>query len=396
LLERWFDHPRWSSLAAWVVVFVLGALTSWYVAVMMLLVNGIVGVSLVVIREERQRAGVASPEPSSTRWRQRLLQLPCAAVVVLLLVLPFARHYVGMRGAPGEAEANAATLASYVVPPENTVVGRWWKATIDDRPGSIWGEQTLFAGWIALALAGVGLVGLVRRRATSRRAWLFAVLGVTGFLLSLGPSPAISAGGLLAPFGWLAVLPGFEGMRAPARFGIVAMLGVAGLAAFGAVELVRLLRGRHGVLLVVAPLMLMEWFVVGFPAGKPAPLDVPAIYRTEEVRAARSIVSLPEYWGTTDWVRGGDYLYFSMTHWRPIVNGFGRTEPAGFATLVNKVRNFPSEAAGLRALGLQYVIVHADRYPEHGRDILAAARACTGCRLVRQIGSDYLFELSGS
>ncbi len=133
--------------------------------------------------------------------------------------------------------------------------------------------------------------------------------------------------------------------------------------------------------------------MVGFPAGKPAPHAVPPIYQSVEVREARSLVSLPEYSGTPDWVQGGDYLYYSMAHWRPIVNGFGRTEPAGYAELVAKVRDFPGNAEALRMLGLQYVVVHAERYPNHGREILAAARASAGCRLVRQVGDDYLFEL---
>jgi len=40
--------------------------------------------------------------------------------------------------------------------------------------------------------------------------------------------------------------------------------------------------------------------------------------------------------------------------------------------------------------------VHAARYPNHGKDILEAAKASAGCRLVQQIGDDYLFELTGA
>lgn len=394
LLERWFDEPRWWRLALWTCVFVLGALTSWYVAVMILMVNGLAGLVLVLFGIEP--GGVTVLPAVRGLWPRRFIQLVCAGLVVAAVLFPFARHYVGLRGAPGEALANSATVGSYLVPPENTVIGRWWVAHIDKQPGSIWGEQTLFAGWVALALAAVGFVALVRRRGVPRRAWVFPALVLAGFLVSLGPSPALLGGSTLAPFAWLSGLPGFEGMRAPARFGIVMMLGVSGLAAIGGSALTRAWLPRYpAALLVLVPLMVGEWFVIGFPAGKPAPLQVPAIYRTAEVQSARSLVSLPEYSGTPEWVQGGDYLYYSMSHWRPIVNGFGRTEPARYADLVAQVRDFPNAAAALHALGLQYVVLHAERYPNHGRDILAAAMASAGCRLVRQVGSDYLFELVG-
>jgi hypothetical protein len=84
-----------------------------------------------------------------------------------------------------------------------------------------------------------------------------------------------------------------------------------------------------------------------------------------------------------------------MSHWRLIVNGFGRSEPPGYTGLIALARDFAYNAAALRALGLQYVVVHSERYPNHGEKILSAARACTGCRLVRQVGGDYLFELTG-
>ena len=94
-----------------------------------------------------------------------------------------------------------------------------------------------------------------------------------------------------------------------------------------------------------------------------------------------------------EWVFGANYLYYSMSHWRPIVNGFGRTEPPGYDRTLLLLENFPAQASALHAMGLQYVIVNADQYPNHGQAILAAARGSTGCRLVLQIGTDYLFEL---
>jgi hypothetical protein len=49
---------------------------------------------------------------------------------------------------------------------------------------------------------------------------------------------------------------------------------------------------------VFLPIMLREWFVVGFPLGKPQPFEVAAIYRVPELQQARALVSLPDYRGT--------------------------------------------------------------------------------------------------
>jgi hypothetical protein len=45
---------------------------------------------------------------------------------------------------------------------------------------------------------------------------------------------------------------------------------------------------------------------------------------------------------------------------------------------------------------VQYVVVHADRFPNQGADVIAAARASADYRLVTSIGADYLFEVTGT
>jgi hypothetical protein len=392
LLERWLDDPRPRRLALWFAVVLLGALTSWYVAVMVVLVNVVSTAVLLLSGSDRSKREVAVLR-GVAGWR------PAGALVGAFVVLgaclyPFARHYVGLRSAPGETEAFSASLASYLIPPENTLAGGWWKAHVDARPGPIWGEQTLFAGWIALATAAVGVAALLRDRSLSRRAWVFPALAIAGFLLSLGPSPPLLGGRTLAPFAWMSALPGFEGMRAPARFAAVAMLGISGLSAIGAAALARTCMPRRPeVLLALVPLMLAEWFVVGFPGGPPVPHPVPGVYRTPEVRSATAIASLPEYTGLPEWFNGADYLYYSTAHWRPIVNGFGRSEPTDHAAIVAGLRDFPARAGELRRIGVQYVVVHAGRFSDRAATLLAAARASAGCRLVRAIDSDYLFEM---
>ncbi len=384
LLERWFVRPTAAAAGAWLAAVLMGILTSWYMAVIVALVNLATGVVLVFMED---------PAPGDL-WRRRWLHLACAAIVAAVCVYPLARPYVGMVALPGEAAAYSANLASYLVPPDNTVTGAWWKRHIDPQPGPIYGETTLFAGWIALALGAIGLLVLAGGKGVPVMAWVCPLLLVGGFLLSLGPSPPLLGGPPLAPFGWLAKLPGFSGMRAPARFALLCMMGLSGLAALGASAISRRL-GRRGPVFVAAlvPLMLLEWFVVGFAAGKPEVHAIPAIYQTPELRSARAIASLPEYRDHVDWFRGGDYLYYSTAHWRPIVNGFGRSEPPNQATVVQAVRGFAVDPAPARALGVQYIVVHSARLEGAERGVVEAALSNPLCRLVAQAGDDYLFEL---
>jgi hypothetical protein len=391
LLVRWFDRPTRGGAAAWTALVLLEALSSWYLAVLVLVANGLMGVVLVAADLTRSR--LAGSRPSV--WPRRILHLAGAALVVALAVYPFARHYTQIQGEPTERLANSAQIDSYVVPPQNSIVGRWWFAHVNRMPREIWGEQTLFAGWLALLLAAAGGWVLIRSRIIDRRAWVFPLLTVVAVLFSFGPSLPVLGESALAPFSWLAALPGLAGMRAPARFAALVMLGIGGLVAIGSDALVRRTPRRGRVmLLVLIPLMLFEWFVVDFPAGKPRPLTIAAIYRAPQLAGARAMVSLPDYWGQPDWFRGGDYLYYSMAHWRPIVNGFGRTAPRGYDDLLATVRAFPASISQMQEIGIEYVVVHAARYPDHGRDLLAAAAARPDCRLLQRSGDDYLFDIS--
>jgi hypothetical protein len=208
--------------------------------------------------------------------------------------------------------------------------------------------------------------------------------------LSFGPGD----GAWWRPFNLFALLPGLPAFRAPARFALLVVLGMSVLGALGA-EVVRARWGRAGtvVMWLAMPLMLSEWFVIGFV--RPEPFAIPAIYRTPQAAHARAIVSLPMYRDTPGWFLEPDYLYFSTGSWPPLVNGYGRTEPAEYAHIVSLARRFPDaeSAATLREAGVDTVIVHAARYPDGAQDLLRRAVTSRDYQLVAQRGSDYLYRL---
>lgn len=391
LLARWFDAPTPARALAWTAVLTMQVLTSWYLAVIALVANALQ--ALVLLRWPAAGGVSGAPDQAPAgRWRARLWQGAAAVLLMAACVWPFARPYVGISGT-AQAALNSADLASYLVPPQNTLVGRWWTANIDARPRWIWGEQTLFAGWTLLGLAAFGVAAFRGAARQSPRVWIVPLLAIGGFLLSLGPDPVLLGGSTFAPFAWLSAMPGVSGMRAPARFAALATLGLAGLGALGAEHLRRAGRAGRVAVLVAIPMMLAEWYVIDFPGGTPQPLTVPPVYESAEVKTARAIVSLPDAFGTPQWYADADYVYFSTAHWRPIVNGFGRDAPPGHADLIRIAHEFPASAGTLRAFGIDYVVVHTARYATPEAAPVAAALEAPGVRLVRQYGGDYLFAL---
>ena len=57
------------------------------------------------------------------------------------------------------------------------------------------------------------------------------------------------------------------------------------------------------------------------------------------------------------------------------------------------MRGFAVDPRPARALGVQYVVVHAARLEGAERGLVEAALSNPLCRLAAQIGDDYLFEL---
>ena len=382
LLDRWIARPTLWRAAAWGSAVVLQALASWYLAVIAIVATGV----LLVWRHAVE---------ARDRWLSRVWQFTVISAGGALVLWPFAAPYRDSLRRPELAEVRtlSADWASYLIPPENTLVGQWWLGTIGDGPRWIWGELTMFLGWAALALGIAGLAVVL-----GRRDWRvfggYVLIAALGLALSFGPAGPDGEGTAL--FDALRWLPGVVGFRAPAPFGLLVLLGLSMLAACGAAEGLRRF-GRPGLVGIglLLPVMLTEWFVVGFPAGKPQPTVVPAIYTHPAVLSARALVSLPDYRGTDRWFDGADYLLYSTSHWRPIVNGYGRAEPPDHPRAVSHARAFPgpNNARTMRELGVDVVIVHPTRYPDGAADILAGALESPEYELVAEIDGDYLFRV---
>jgi uncharacterized membrane protein len=271
--------------------------------------------------------------------------------------------------------------------------------------------QLLLRATIAAAVA-LALSRTFRARAAAlmRSRGFFVLALLAAMWLSLGPSPQALGRrlDLASPYRFLwNYVPGFEGLRVPARFAMIAVLMLAVLGAYGAAVLSRARYGA-GVLVLLAAAFLFEAGAAPFVVNGMTPLRsfVTPPARVEPPRRAPEIYNavsrLPPAVVLADLPLGqADYdlraMYYSIDRWRPLLNGYSGFFPPQYPLAIvalNEVpRHVETSMAMLRQLGATHVIVHEGAYLDaEGRDTTASLRAVGAVEVFRD-GTDVLLAL---
>jgi hypothetical protein len=271
--------------------------------------------------------------------------------------------------------------------------------------------QLLLRAAVAFAVL-LALSPAARHRAAAfmRSRGFFVAALVAAMWLSLGPSPQVLGRplDLASPYRFLwDHVPGFEGLRVPARFAMITALMLAVLGGYGAAAIARR-RGYQIVLGVLAVAFLFEAgaapFIIngmspvrGFntPEGRLHPgKGAPSIYKTVAQLPPGSVLAeLPL--GQTDFDLRA--MFYSTVHWRPLVNGYSGFFPLhyGRATFaLSEIPRHPDVSLDtLRELGTTHVIVHETAYLDaEGRQTTALLRQ-RGARELFREGGDVLLAL---
>jgi hypothetical protein len=177
---------------------------------------------------------------------------------------------------------------------------------------------------IAVAVAiGPTAVDLWRRRSAFA---FYALAALLMFVLSFGPRPKLAGTRVLfrAPYEWLMALPGFSGLRVPARFGMlfVLCLSIAAALAFARLTSSFGRRARIALAAVAAIIVIVESWAPITLAAVPAPI---AALQHE----TGPIIELP----LGDMEHDSAALYRSIGHRRPIVNGYSGYVPPHYEIL---------------------------------------------------------------
>lgn len=284
-----------------------------------------------------------------------LLRLTLAAAVSAALVAPIAWQYrqaqfrEGFGRSLAEAERHAARPASYLTAgPTNLLYGGSWKLTGEDNH-----ERQLFPGFVLVALAILGLAD-VRSRAGRPAMTALVTVALVGFVLSLGPGGIRPVYSTL--YGWL---PGFEAIRAPARFGVLVALAVAGLAALGVGGLARAAAEssrRRWIVRCVIPLVALEYLNGPILYVQAPPARTALGQWLREATAPGAVIHLPLEVSE----RNTAFMLQALEHGRPLVNGYSGQRPAAYGALVAAMGSFPSAEAfwALGELGVRFVVTH--------------------------------------
>jgi hypothetical protein len=281
-------------------------------------------------------------------WRRVVVPLAIAAAIAVALAVPLARPYFAAQSVKGERDIPTVTFYSatasdyFRAHPRSALYGG--RLLADEYP-----ERALFPGVTPLALTAVGLVPPL---GVTRLAYLVGLL--SAFDLSKGFNGSTYA----YLYDWFAPI---RGMRVPARVSVIMALSLAMLGAFGVRRLLGRCRTERGRTVVFA-LLVTAVAIDLHPALELQKVwrEAPPIYSAV---AGDSRVVLAEFPFTTKVPGVTDstqYMYFSLWHWLPMVNGYSGFTPASYPALQKDVAGFPAPAAltTLRARGVTHVSVN--------------------------------------
>ncbi len=347
-LHRYFatGFRRW--MAAFAVVFVLQGLANGYYFYFFLIAVAVVAiVELVVPRLPRARVGG---------------DFALAGLGIAVAILPVVLVYYGLQRdngfsrSPDELHGLSARLVDYFT----IAPGAWtWGGLLPLGAG----ERQLFHGFVAIAFAIVGVTTIRAMTPAWRRSVVtYLAMAIAAIWLSMGP-------GTGRPYGLLfRFLPGFNGLRVPARLSAVVVVALAALAGAGfawllarlpkraalaaaiACGAVIVLEGQHGIGVSDAPnwrektweRVAYDWMRDG-PPGAALELNVSSLSEFHEYSTL--------------------YQFNTLWHRHPVVNGYSGypsrlQEMLAAPAPLYEPGSVPQILRGLRAIGVRYVILH--------------------------------------
>lgn len=284
--------------------------------------------------------------------RETLVRLAVAGGVVMAAALLYSRPYsrvhaeLGDRGAT-EIASYSAEPVNYVATPSGNRVWGWTANVLGGR------EKRLSAGVVAYGLAVPALLPPLQP-------WAIGLAG--GAIFSFEASRGLD--GIVYPLLHRLASP-FRSLRVPARFAVVFLLSVAGLAAFGVASLERHFGTRRWWSLAVTIMLgalVAEYATVSYV--RDLPKDAPGLYAWLADQPPTVLAHMPMPRPDTLPGDEADFQYFAQYHRHQLVNGNSGYYPRTYFRLLNLVRRFPDarSLAALREAGVTLIVVHAKGY----------------------------------
>jgi hypothetical protein len=265
----------------------------------------------------------------------------------------------------------------------------------------------------------LGFVVLISPRARSfARRWLgsiaaFMLLAATAaFVMSLGPEIR-SSGRLISETGpyhfFYSHVPGFDGLRVPARFAMLVVLFLSIAAGLGSAAIERRFRRGGAMAIAVGAFAVVEAFaapivVNGTVAEGRYETPPPRVYTGDQVPGAyRFLKTLPAP-GTVvvefplgEWAYELRYVFYSTAHWHPLLNGYSGHFPLSYnmnATHLRHPLDYPDASwETLMRSGATHAVVHLPYYRDDEGDRIGRWLVEKGARRMGEFDGDLVFAL---
>ena len=347
-LDRVFEAPTARNglkLAGW---FVLQSLTSVYLLVIS--VFALIASTIARLPDVKRRP-LAS-----------LGALAAAAAASVAILAPFLLPYwhvsrdLGLVRTVDDAANFAASWSSYLSTPAR--VHAWWSSRFSE------GGNVLFPGALGLLLTAFAIVRGDALR--DRRARMCLAVGIAGVALSFGA--------YMPGYSFLyAVMPLLRGIRATARFGVLATCAVAVLSGFGVVALRRSVPARAWRPLATILVLVASFESLAAPLGLTRFEAIPPIY-ADVPHSNETVVAEVPFYSSRNAQFHALYMLFSTGHWQRLVNGYSGFQPPSFYENAQALEGFPDERsfARLHALGVTHLFVHSEQFPDDTLNTLDA------------------------
>jgi hypothetical protein len=409
-LDEFLISNRWKALLCFAIFYWLQMLASVYLGWLMTIS---VGVYICVNIPNLSRALLS---------RSMILQYISFVIASLIIIVPFHIPYHTLQQQWGFSSSLQECIDLSVDPlmnylsPSHLVNDIYLSLIRNYYPRLLYAhrDQRFFPGLVLSFLVVMGSLPVAKCLLAGRARQLrrsFGIILIVALLLSLGPYLVILGRNTGIPLPYLLfyyLVPGFQAMRVPARFALLAVLAASVLAAPGFLRVSHFLQRRwshkrvwtHGLQGVLALCFIgLANIELGF---KPLPSvslpighHIPAVYQWLATKPLGGpIIEFPL--GQSFW-EALEYMYFSTFHWRPLVNGASRFLPRTHAQLSSALRDFPTRKGAelLGALGVRSVVVHTDRLdPPSAARWRSTNLADIGLREVARFGVDVVYEMA--
>jgi len=424
-LYRYLDRGGRKNLILFGLFFLAQSLASWHYLVYCSMAASLLWVWTAIFSRKKEE------------W-SRLAGVVIAVLVVILLIVPFALPYLrANQRLPGfgrsleESGFSSASAKDYLrVLPESLLYRHAPSPFQIGGAGILKTEKTLYPGLVIILLALAGL--FIRRRKEDETyvfdpgsfrmgALFFLVLTVLSLLLTFGPLIG-GVNNLLYTVPYhLGIL---KFIRVPARFYVLAALGLSVLAGYGTGKIaVRVAGWRKSVnagrlaVAVIMILLLAEMAIFNMSVYPvPARDEVPEVYSWLSEQADAKVIELPPsplavqgnyryddqrmgFFLEDDLefdLREGMSMYLSTYHWKKIANGYSGYFPILYTRIYTEMQAFPSERSVdlLRGLEIDYVIWQWDLVDEEQRAEYRERLAGTpGLTLEKDFGNEVVYRV---